>query len=44
MQYQEPTDALIGSLELDVDKAKATGWRCPLTLAEGLARAVAARL
>jgi UDP-glucose 4-epimerase len=40
MNYLGLTDALIGSLEMDVGKAKATGWHCPLTLAEGLSRAV----
>jgi UDP-glucose 4-epimerase len=34
------SDALIGSLEIDTEKADATGWRCPLTLAEGLARSI----
>jgi UDP-glucose 4-epimerase len=41
MSYLGLTDALIGSLEVDARKANATGWRCPLSLAEGLARAVA---
>ena len=41
MSYLGLTDALIGSLEVDTRKANATGWRCPLSLAEGLARAVA---
>jgi UDP-glucose 4-epimerase len=39
MSYLGLTDALIGSLELDAGKANATGWHCPLSLAEGLARA-----
>ena len=42
MNYLGLTDALIGSLEMDVGKANATGWCCPLTLAEGLSRAVGA--
>ncbi len=33
-------DALIGSLEMNIAKANATGWHCPLTLDEGLSRAV----
>jgi nucleoside-diphosphate-sugar epimerase len=40
MNYLGLTDALIGSLHMDVRKANATGWSCPLTLAEGLSRAV----
>jgi UDP-glucose 4-epimerase len=40
MNYLGLSDALIGSLEMDVSKANATGWHCPLTLAEGLSRAV----
>jgi UDP-glucose 4-epimerase len=40
MNYLGLTDALIGSLEMDVGKANATGWHCPLTLAKGLSRAV----
>jgi UDP-glucose 4-epimerase len=34
------SDALIGSLEMDVGKANATAWHCPLTMVEGLSRAV----
>ena len=41
MSYLGLTDALIGSLEVDARKAKTTGWHCPLSLAEGLKRAVA---
>jgi UDP-glucose 4-epimerase len=33
-------DALIDSLEMNIGKAKATGWHCPLSLAEGLSRAL----
>jgi UDP-glucose 4-epimerase len=40
MNHLGLSDALIGSLEMSVAKANATGWRCPLTLAEGLSRAV----
>ena len=40
MNYLGLSDALIGSLEIDVGKAIATGWQCPLTMAEGLSRAV----
>jgi UDP-glucose 4-epimerase len=39
MNYFGLSDALLGSLEMDISKANATGWRCPLTLAEGLSRA-----
>jgi nucleoside-diphosphate-sugar epimerase len=42
MNYLGLSEALIGSLEMDVTKANATGWHCPLTLAEGLSRAVPA--
>jgi UDP-glucose 4-epimerase len=35
-------DSLIGSLEIDVSKAAATGWRPPLGMEEGLRRAVSA--
>jgi len=42
MNHLGLSEALIGSLEMDVRKANATGWHCPLTLAEGLSRAVAA--
>jgi UDP-glucose 4-epimerase len=35
MNYSGLSDALIGSLEIDVRKANATGWHCPLSLAEG---------
>ena len=38
--YLGLADTLIGSLEIDVGKATATGWKCPLTMAEGLSRAV----
>jgi UDP-glucose 4-epimerase len=40
LRYLGLHDALLGSLEVDTTKARATGWRCPLTLSEGLARAV----
>jgi UDP-glucose 4-epimerase len=40
MKYFGLSDALLGSLEMDVTKAHATGWRCPLTLVEGLSRAL----
>jgi UDP-glucose 4-epimerase len=40
MNYLGLSEALIGSLEMDVSKANATGWHCPLTLSEGLSRAV----
>lgn len=36
-------DALLGSLEVQLGKAHATGWRPPLSLSEGLALAVAPR-
>jgi UDP-glucose 4-epimerase len=42
MNYLGLTDALVRSLEMDVGKANATGWSCPLTLLEGLSRAVSA--
>jgi UDP-glucose 4-epimerase len=35
-------DSLIGSMEIDVSKAAATGWRPPLGMEEGLRRAVSA--
>nr|WP_292613998.1 NAD-dependent epimerase/dehydratase family protein [Nitrobacter sp. 62-13] len=41
LRYLGLSDALLGSLEIDTAKARATGWKCPLTLSEGLARAVA---
>jgi len=40
MNYLGLSDALIGSLEIDAGKAYATGWHCPLTLAEGLSRSI----
>src|ERR1700687_18997 len=43
MNYFGLSDALLGSLEMDVTKAYATGWRCPLTLVEGLSRAIGPR-
>jgi UDP-glucose 4-epimerase len=36
----EARDSLIGSMEIDVSKMAATGWRQPLSLEEGLLRAV----
>lgn len=36
-------DSIIGSLELNVSRAASTGWRPPLTLDEGLHRAVRSR-
>src|SRR5205814_7731507 len=39
---QEACDSLIGSQELDLSKATATGWRPPVTLDEGLRLALAA--
>jgi UDP-glucose 4-epimerase len=36
----ELLDSLCGSLEVNQEKARATGWRPPLTLSEGLAAAV----
>ena len=36
----EANDSLLGSLELDVSKAAATGWRPRITLDEGLVRAL----
>jgi UDP-glucose 4-epimerase len=41
MNYFGLGDALLGSLEMDVTKALATGWHPPLTLVEGLSRAIA---
>jgi nucleoside-diphosphate-sugar epimerase len=41
MNYFGLSDALLGSLEMDVTKALATGWHPPFTLVEGLSRAVA---
>jgi UDP-glucose 4-epimerase len=38
----EARDSLIGSMEIDVSKMAATGWRPPLSLEEGLRRAVSA--
>jgi UDP-glucose 4-epimerase len=35
----EARDSIIGSLELDVSKAAATGWQPPFSLDEGLRRA-----
>jgi UDP-glucose 4-epimerase len=35
-------DSLVGSMEIDVSKMAATGWRPPLSLEEGLRRAVSA--
>jgi UDP-glucose 4-epimerase len=40
MNYFGLSDALLGSLEMDVTKALATGWHPPFTLVEGLSRAV----
>jgi len=40
MNYFGLSDALLGSLEMDVSKALATGWHPPFTLIEGLSRAV----
>jgi nucleoside-diphosphate-sugar epimerase len=42
MNYFGLNDALLGSLEMDVTKALATGWHPPFTLVEGLSRAVSA--
>jgi UDP-glucose 4-epimerase len=36
----EARDSLIGSMEIDVSKADATGWRPPLSMEEGLRRAL----
>jgi UDP-glucose 4-epimerase len=36
----EAANSVIGSMEIDGNKILATGWRPPLTLTEGLARAV----
>jgi nucleoside-diphosphate-sugar epimerase len=41
MNYFGLNDALLGSLEMDVTKALATGWHPPFTLVEGLSRAIA---
>jgi UDP-glucose 4-epimerase len=38
----EARDSLVGSMEIDVSKVAATGWRPPLSLEEGLRRAVSA--
>ena len=43
MNYFGLNDALLGSLEMDVTKALATGWHPPFSLVEGLSRAVSAR-
>ncbi|MEH2591214.1 NAD-dependent epimerase/dehydratase family protein [Bradyrhizobium sp. AZCC 1721] len=37
---KEVKESLLGSLELDLSKANATGWRPPITLDEGLRRAL----
>jgi len=37
----EAYESLIGSLKLDLSKAASTGWRAPVTLDEGLRRALA---
>jgi len=42
MSYFGLSDALLGSLEMDVTKALATGWHPPFTLVEGLSRVVSA--
>ena len=39
---KEINDSLLGSLELDLSKAASTGWRPPITLDEGLQRALRA--
>ena len=39
MNYFGVSDALLGSLEMDVTKAHAIGWHSPLSLVEGLSRA-----
>jgi len=36
----EAYESLIGSLKLDLSKAASTGWRPPITLDEGLKRAL----
>lgn len=36
----EAYESLIGSLKLDLSKAASTGWRPPVTLDEGLRRAL----
>lgn len=41
LRYLGLSDALLESLEINTAKARATGWQFPLTLKEGLARAVA---
>jgi UDP-glucose 4-epimerase len=40
---QETRDSLLGSLELDLSKALATGWRPEVSLDEGLRLALAGR-
>jgi UDP-glucose 4-epimerase len=39
---KEIVDSLLGSLELDLSKANSAGWRPPITLDEGLKRALQA--
>jgi len=41
---QEAVDSLIGSLELTVSKAAATGWRPAITMDEGLRRATSGEI
>ena len=36
----EAHDSIIGSLELDISKAALAGWQPPITLDEGLRRAI----
>ncbi|MCK1677212.1 NAD-dependent epimerase/dehydratase family protein [Bradyrhizobium sp. 150] len=43
MRRQETHDSLIGSLELNLSKAIATGWQPPVSLDEGLRLALAAQ-
>ncbi|MGR4931112.1 NAD-dependent epimerase/dehydratase family protein [Bradyrhizobium sp. CAR08] len=43
MGRQDMHDGLIGSLELDISKAIATGWQPPVSLDEGLRLALAAQ-
>lgn len=43
MGRQDTHDSLIGSLELDISKALATGWQPPVSLDEGLRLALSAQ-
>jgi UDP-glucose 4-epimerase len=39
-RHAEAYDSVVGSMELDISKALSTGWQPPISLDEGLRRAI----